>query len=78
MLKVNDLKEAFRGLCGNAKLKSIIDYTKEDMIIVYESHNAIPGMMFRVNKKTGKTTEFCPAEDLIGFAKAATKRTILF
>ena len=78
MLKTNDLKKAFEGRCGNAKLKSIIDYTKEDMIVVYESHNAIPGIMFRVNKKTGETTEFSPAEDLIGFSKAASKRTILF
>lgn len=78
MIDVKTLKSAFDGRCGYAKLKAIIDYTKEDIIIVYESENAVPGIMFRVNKKTGNAVAFCPAENLIKFSKAAKNRSISF
>ena len=77
-VSVEELKEKFSGLCGDAKLRGIVDYSAEDMIVIYGSKDVIPGIMFRVNKKTGKTAVFSPAEDLVGFSKAAKERSVSF
>ena len=63
---------------GGAKVKSIIDYTENSIIVVYESGDTIPGIMFQINKKTGETMPFRIADDLIGFSKAAKNRSITF
>ena len=77
-VSVEELKEKFSGLCGDAKLRGIVDYSDEYMIVVYGSKDITPGLMFKVNKKTGDTKFFTPAEDLVGFSKAAKERSVSF
>ncbi len=75
---VEELKKTFSGLCGDAKLRGIVDYSDEYMIVIYGSKDITPGLMFKVNKKTGETKFFTPAEDLVGFSKAAKERSVTF
>ena len=77
-MNLNELKRQLDNAGGDIKVKSIIDYTENSIIVVYESGDTIPGIMFQINKKTGETTPFRIADDLIGFSKAAKNRAITF
>lgn len=65
------LEEALDG-----KVKSIVDYTDEYLVVVMDDPDQIPGRMFKIHKKTGDLSAFTPAMDLDGYFEAVCKRSI--
>lgn len=64
MLNFDEIKkELEKKADGEFKIKTVIDYDEEHVVIVLDV-DTIPGKMFKINKKTGETSYYLPAADM--------------
>lgn len=59
------------------KIKSIIDYDANYILVSIDT-DKIPGIMYKVNKKTGKTEDYFPQADMDNFLNISDDKVVIF
>lgn len=74
---MDNLKNKFEEAMPEYKVSAIIDYNNKEVIIVCgdkDGRKLIPGVIFKVNKRTGMAERFNPMSDIKGYGEAARTR----